>query len=132
MAGRWWLILPVLAVCALMSGCSGRASAESIGDPDAGRALFHQTAIRQAPACSTCHSVEPGGAGVGPSLAGVAGRSAGRDPRLTAPDYLRQSILDPNAYVVAGYSPGVMYADFSKVLTDAEVRDLVAYLLTLK
>lgn len=125
-----WLFMVTASL--LLSACSGRASAESIGDPQAGKSLFEQTAIREAPACSTCHSVTPGERRIGPSLAGIAGRAGEGVSGLTASDYLLQSILDPNAYVVEGFAPGVMYPDFARVLTEDEVKNLIAYLLTLK
>ena len=50
----------------------------------------------------------------------------------SAAEYLRESILDPNAFVVPGFAPGVMYQAYSSTLTDGEVADLVAFLLTLK
>lgn len=130
MARKPWLILVVLSV--LITACSGRAHAGSLGDPEAGKALFHQTSIREAPACSTCHSIESGKVIVGPSLAGIASRAGERKAGMSAEAYLRESILDPNAYVVEGFSEGVMFQKFKDVLTEEEINDLVAYLLTLE
>ena len=50
----------------------------------------------------------------------------------TAEQYLRTSNLDPKAYIVPGFAANGMYQDFAKVLTDRQLNDLVAYLLTLK
>lgn len=130
MTRKPWLILMVISV--LITACSGRAHAGLVGDADAGEALFHQASIREAPACSACHSIEPGVVTVGPSLAGIASRAGDRKPGLWAEAYLRESILDPNAYVVAGFSEGVMYQQYGSVLTEAEINDLIAYLLTLE
>jgi len=125
-----------LVLGALLAGCGGgqptAQPAAAVGDAAAGEALFKQATIGAAPGCSTCHSTEPNQAGVGPSLAGVASRAGQRVPGQTAEQYLRNSILTPNAYVVQGFSANVMYQDFSKVLSDQQVNDLVAYLLTLK
>ena len=65
-------------------------------------------------------------------MAGVASHAGQRVSGQTAEQYLRTSILDPNAYIVPGYAANGMYQDFAKVLTDKQVNDLVAYLLTLK
>jgi cytochrome c len=108
------------------------AQASEAGDPEAGKTLFEQATIREAPACSTCHSTEPGKVIVGPSLAGMAARAGERKTGLTPPEYIRESILDPNAYIVEGFSEGVMYQDFKEVLKEEEIQDLIAYLLTLK
>jgi len=126
-------IVPLL-LGVLVVGCGGQPAAQpaTVGDAAAGEALFRQTTIGSAPGCSVCHSTEPNQAGVGPSLAGVASRAGQRVSGQSAEDYLRQSILNPNAYIVQGYAPNGMYQDFAKVLTDKQVNDLVAYLLTLK
>jgi mono/diheme cytochrome c family protein len=124
-----------LVLGALLAGCGGGQPATqpaTAGNAAAGEALFKQTTIGAAPGCSVCHSTEPDKAGVGPSLAGVASRAGQRVPGQTAVQYLRNSILNPNAYIVSSFSADGMYQDFSKVLTDEQVNDLVAYLLTLK
>lgn len=102
------------------------------GDPLAGRGLyFEQTAGTNA-SCQICHSLEPGKVLVGPSFAGVATRAADRVPGLTAEEYLRQSILEPDAYVVEGFPSGQMIPNLDEILTDEEIDDLVAFLLTLE
>jgi mono/diheme cytochrome c family protein len=125
----FFLFLPVLSL--LLAACTGAAAAPA-GDPQAGPALFRQNAIEQAPGCATCHSTEPGKVIVGPSLAGVAKRAATRIPGKPAPEYLRESILNPNGYVVDGFPSGVMYQSFKEILTEDQVNNLVAYLLTFK
>jgi len=82
--------------------------------------------------CHICHSLQPDVVIVGPSLAGIATRAAGRIPGMSAEEYIRQSILQPNAYVVPGFPSGVMPPDFSEILTPEQIDDLVAFLLTLK
>jgi nitric oxide reductase subunit C len=110
-------------------------------DPVAlGQALFRTTP----PGCFTCHSTAPGVTLVGPSLANIATIAAQRikDPNYQgkAPDaasYIRESIIDPNAYIVPGatYSAGgrsLMPPGFNTLLTAPQVDDLIAYLTTLK
>jgi cytochrome c oxidase subunit 2 len=96
--------------------------------PASGAALVAEgRAVFASAGCSGCHSLD-GSAGVGPTLKGVAGRevqlSDGRTLRVDA-DYLAESISDPDAAVVEGYSPGTMPA---LGLSDAEVAALVAFL----
>lgn len=81
--------------------------------------------------CSVCHSVEPGVELVGPNLAGVARRAGSRVPGLDSEEYLRQSILDPNAYIVEGFRSNLMLDIYEDSLSEDEIDALVAYLLTL-
>lgn len=96
------------------------------GNAAAGAALFNGQA-----ACSACHALEPDKRLVGPSLAGVAARAATVRPGTTAEAYLLESIVNPDAHVVAGYDAGLMPANFGARLSPQELADLVAYLLTL-
>lgn len=94
-----------------------------------GRKVFGEPRLG---ACGICHSLEAGDDGVGPSLAGVGTRAASRVPGLTAEEYLRQSILEPDAFVVEGYRAGQMLPIYDERLTGAQIESLVAYLLSLE
>ncbi len=98
---------------------------------DVGKSLFFETTLGHNSGCRVCHSLVPGKVVVGPSLDGVATRAASRVPGMSAEDYLRQSIVDPGAYVVDGF-PDAMLRNFDELLTDQEIDDLVAFLLTLE
>jgi len=93
----------------------------------AGEELF---ASRKA-GCAVCHSIEPGVELVGPSLFGAAAAAETRVPGMSAEEYLRQSIVDPGAYVVDGYPAGQMPGNLGEKLTGEEMDDLVQFLLTL-
>ena len=43
-------------------------------------------------------------------------------------EYVRESIVDPDAYVVPGYQKGVMPGTFGDSLSKEEIDALVAYL----
>ncbi len=139
----------VLALGLMLSACGGgdkkeeavpaeapaaqeEAAPAAVGDPAKGEKLFNQSTLNGAPGCVTCHSLDPDVTIVGPSLAGVATRAAEREPGKSAEEYLRESIVDPNAYVVEGFPEGVMPQNFGDVLSEEEINDLVAFLLTLK
>jgi cytochrome c len=115
----------------LVAGCSGTASTIPSGDPGRGAQLF-TTGLNEAPPCSTCHLTVEGEQrfSLGPNLAGIGERAATRVAGLTAQDYLHQSIVDTRAYVVPGYL-NIMYPDYGERLTEDDVRDLTAYLMTL-
>jgi mono/diheme cytochrome c family protein len=131
-------IFGLVLFCLLLAACNGQSTANgrpnnaSVGNPPAGEALFKQGVIKSAPGCINCHSIESVQAGSGPSLYGGANLAATRVQGQSAEDYLRTSILDPNAYIVQGFPSGIMYQDFKDVLTNQQVNDLVAYLMTLK
>jgi hypothetical protein len=69
---------------------------------------------------------------VGPSQAGLATRAQSRVAGMSAADYIHQSIVEPNAYVVEGFAEGLMYQFYGEDLTEQEINDLVAYTLTLE
>jgi ferredoxin/cytochrome c551/c552 len=101
-------------------------------DPEAGERLFNGATLGASAGCQICHSLEPGVQLVGPSLAGVATRAETRVPGMSAQDYLMQSLVDPDAHVVAGFQPGQMRPDLADALTQQQLDDLVAFLLTLR
>jgi ferredoxin/cytochrome c551/c552 len=101
-------------------------------DPVAGRRLFNGDTLGANTGCRVCHSLEPDVRLVGPSLAGVAARAGQQAPDLTAAEYLRQSILEPNAHVVEGFPANQMPPTYAETLTDQQVSDLVGFLLTLQ
>ncbi|MEN8171984.1 MAG: cytochrome c [Chloroflexota bacterium] len=118
------LILAILIISAMaLSACGG--GGETADDPAAaGKALFAETIIGTQAGCSTCHSLEADTVIVGPSMAGIGSRSDAAA--------LRESILDPNAVLVDGFPADTMPPVWSDELSDEQVDQLVAYLLTLK
>lgn len=55
-----------------------------------------------------------------------------RVPGMSAEAYLMQSLVKPDAYVVEGFQPGQMRPDLAEALTQQQLDDLVAFLLTLR
>ena len=96
-----------------------------------GETIF-KNGINGAPACITCHVLDKGATGVGPSLLGLSDIAGTRVAGLSAEDYVRQSILHPNDFIVPGYIAGVMYQGFANQLQSSDVNALVAYVLSLK
>jgi cytochrome c oxidase subunit 2 len=82
-------------------------------------------------ACVTCH--KPDSTGRGPSLLGVFGSNVTlTDGRKVVADenYLRESIMNSQAKVVAGYQ-GIM-PTFQGMVTEENLMQLIAYIKTLK
>jgi mono/diheme cytochrome c family protein len=89
-----------LFLIVLAAGCGGggggaTTAAAPVGDPVAGKTLFEQQG------CGNCHTFEAAGStkNQGPNLNEVAGR-------YEAP-FIRQSIVDPMAYIEKGVSGSI-------------------------
>jgi cytochrome c551/c552 len=111
------------------------------GEAARGQLLFQQTLIgsQNGAGCTTCHALAPGVVLVGPALAGIGeraqqtiGQADYQGQATNAAAYLREAIIQPNAYVANGFQPDVMRATYGVELTAPEIEDLVAFLLTLK
>ncbi len=101
-------------------------SGGAIGEPpaSAGEKLFRNLG------CNACH--RPGPGALGPPIAGLFGTSiklqTGETVRVDE-DYLRESILNPNAKIVAGYQP--IMPPFQGQITEEGVLQLIAYIKSL-
>lgn len=80
--------------------------------------------------CAACH-VLAAQVGVAPAFDGISERAATRRPPLTAAEYIYESILYPTRFVVEDYA-GSMPQDFSERLSEEQLGDIMAYLLSLK
>ncbi|NOW45868.1 cytochrome c2 [Novosphingobium sp. SG751A] len=109
----------------------GANSAQAGGDPARGKAAFQAQ-------CAICHTTVPGKTLVGPSLAGVAGRVAGKgagfaySPALAKAGFkwdaahLDQWLTAPAKLVPGNKMP------YAGMANPAQRADVVAYLGTLK
>lgn len=86
--------------------------------------------LLEAKDCLTCHSID-GEESIGPTLKGIYGRTVKltNGSTLTADDaYLRESIVQPEAKLVAGFDDVMPKPE----LTEEEINAIVEYLETLK
>mgnify|MGYP001250037778 CR=1 FL=1 len=145
------LLIALLAITVVLAACGGgeepaapaaqQPAVAGPGDAAAGQALFSKSVLNGNAGCVTCHSLEPGKALVGPSLAGIASRAGSTVPGESAEQYIRQSIMDTNAFLAKGCNAAdpeaqcaasIMPQDWPAKLSEQEINDLVAYLLTLQ
>lgn len=84
--------------------------------------------------CVACHSLEPDKVLVGPSLAGVGTRAADRiaaadytGTATSAEEYIHESIVNPNAYVVPDFVPA-MPPTYEQTIPPDQLDQLVSYL----
>ncbi len=138
-----WPPRPILVTGGVPGGYGGEpTAAASSDDPVAqGQTLFRSSP----PSCFTCHSTSPNVVLAGPSMAGLVER-AGQvvqsadytGSATSAEGYIRESIVDPGAHIADGpdffASDGrsMMPADFDQSLTDDQLDQLVAYLMSLR
>jgi len=93
---------------------------------EAGKMLYRRRG------CSQCHSID-GKAGTGPSFKGIYGKSQRMTDggSVTADDnYIRESILDPQAKIVAGYQP--VMNTYKGLISDDEITAIIEFMKTLK
>ncbi len=124
--GIWAGLLAVLLVLAACGNgdANTTAPAATVGDPERGREIWDDGGgvIGQSlgVGCQACHSLdgsEKAGSTRAPTWQGVSGRAGDRVPGLSAEEYLRESIVDPAAYIV-------------EMLSEEDIDSLVAFLLT--
>jgi cytochrome c553 len=129
------LALAMLSVaCGGVEGDSTSFEGESVGNPARGEKLYNQTVIGagSAPGCITCHSLEEDVTLVGPSHFRLGFRAGEIVPGKSAETYLKESIVDPDDHLTEGFREGAMYKNYGKELSNQEIADLVAFLVTLK
>ncbi len=121
-------LITVPALLALSACGPGGPPPEEPG-ADARPAAFAQ--------CASCHAVAPGRNGIGPSLAGVYGAKAGRDPRYAYSTAMRQSGLVWDAAALDRYIkdprgtvPGTKMS-YAGLKDDAKRAELIAWLETI-
>jgi cytochrome c oxidase subunit 2 len=86
-----------------------------------GKALFNQLG------CQTCHKADP--TARGPSLGGIFGSSVQlKNGKSIIADegYIRESILNPNAKIVAGYTP--VMPTYTGQINEEQLMQIIAYL----
>jgi cytochrome c oxidase subunit 2 len=104
-----------------------QSQSKAVTSPNAGVA---GAAVFKNNQCAACHTLAAAGATgkTGPDLDKLAtyAQTAGKP----LPDFIRESIVDPNAYIQPGYPKNVMPATFGKALSKQELDSLVQYLIS--
>jgi cytochrome c551/c552 len=102
------------------------SSGSAGGDVAAGKSVFASAG------CSACHTFKPAGSTgtIGPDLDTAPAASAKDDHNMNLTAFIKQSIVDPNAYVAKGYQPNLMPKTFGSSLSAKQLTDLVAFILS--
>ncbi|MEO0416200.1 MAG: cytochrome c, partial [Verrucomicrobiota bacterium] len=92
------------------------------GDVERGRQIYHQHEIA---ACVRCHMIDGNGGPIGPALDGIASRKS--------EEYIHESLVSPSAQIAEGFDAKVSpMPPMGVILTEQELADVMAYLMTLK
>lgn len=102
-----------------------QASQAALDPVQRGRRLANQY-------CVACHSID-GSQKIGPTWKGLAGSEvplADGTRVIADEEYLRNSIINPNLQIHAGYQPNVM-PNFGNILSESQIEDLILYIQSL-
>jgi cytochrome c553 len=127
----------MIVVALVIAGCGGSGGgAAGPGDVARGKALYNKSTIgtKSAEGCVACHKYDEkeGKAEKAPYTKETAKRAGTRVPGMSAEEYIKESLLSPDKYIVEGFNKGDMYQKFGAELSAQEIADLIAYLLTEK
>jgi mono/diheme cytochrome c family protein len=121
MMGR--VLVVCIALAALVLACAP--------EPPATEPVARGRQVYRTVGCANCHEPNLFGQRLGPPLDRIGTLAATRRPGLSADAYIRQSIVDPGAYVLPGYQDS-MPRDLGRDLSPTDLDALVAYLLSLE
>ncbi len=123
-------IKALIAFTASLSEPSENSQVNKIGQGQTQDLPGQGKSLADAHGCLGCHSVD-GNASVGPTWKGLFGKTETMTDKTTVKvddAYLKESILNPNSAVVAGYQPIMPAYQFS----DSELDALIAYTKTIQ
>jgi cytochrome c2 len=101
-------------------------------DVENGAVLFQTFQPDAGFGCSTCHQSESEARLIGPGLLNIASRAETRVAGQSAIDYIYSSITSPSEFVVPEFPDGLMPANWAEIYSEAEIYDIIGYLLTLE
>jgi mono/diheme cytochrome c family protein len=82
--------------------------------------------------CLGCHTIGADKPGRFPDLGGVGERARTRKAGMSDVEYLAESLYEPNAFIVEGYTPGMPTINKAPIgLSDREILAVIAYLQSL-
>jgi cytochrome c oxidase subunit 2 len=105
------------------TGGGSTGGTDTLGNADNGKVIFTGSG-----GCGGCHALAAAGTtgAVGPALDDLKGDAAKAGEPIDA--FIKSSIVDPGAFVAAGYSDGVMPTTFGTTLSASDINDLVAFI----
>jgi mono/diheme cytochrome c family protein len=110
----------------------------SLSNPQQGQELFNTFFDQAGFMCATCHRVDSEERLIGPGQlnVGVRAGTPGHQSQPGVPEaperYIYNSITDPNLVVLESYPANLMPQVYKDILSEQDIYDLIAYLMTLK
>jgi cytochrome c oxidase subunit II len=111
---------------------TGGGGGSQTGEPGAsGTGTGDGKQVFTANGCGGCHQLADAGASgtTGPSLDELAASARANGGGKSLEEYVRESIVNPNAVVPEGFAEGTMPQNYGNDLTDAQIDALVQYLV---
>jgi hypothetical protein len=129
-----------LASITALAACGSAPATGATDDPERGRRIyFGEVEVNGARGpimpCFRCHPVVEGerpSMPIGINLHDIGNRAGTMVRGESAEQYLRTSILDPDAFLAGNFQDGLMSREYPQALSEQQVSDLVAYMLTLR
>jgi mono/diheme cytochrome c family protein len=122
------IAIPMVVIAASLTSGGGATASPGTTAP-----LLPGEEVAASAGCLACHTTD-GNESVGPTWLGLAGseRELASGETVTADDaYLNESIVDPNAKIVAGFGPDLMPKTYGDSLTQDEIADIIEYINSL-
>jgi cytochrome c551/c552 len=96
------------------------------GNAAAGKTVFASNG------CASCHTFKPANATgtIGPDLDSAPAADAKADNNMALAAFVKESIVNPDAYIAKGFSKGLMPTNFKSQLSSTQLNDLVAFILS--
>jgi cytochrome c551/c552 len=96
------------------------------GNAAAGKSVFTSNG------CASCHTFTPAGATgtIGPNLDTAPASDAKADHNMNLAAFIKESIVNPDAYIAKGFHKGVMPTNFGTALSGTDLNNLVAFILS--
>jgi len=91
------------------------------GNAANGKALYEEKG------CVGCHTLD-GKASVGPTYQGLYTRAASRKPEYGAKEYIYESVVNPNVFIVDGFQQGIMPNNLNTQFKPQEIADMLAWM----
>ena len=121
-------LLLTAAIVVLLGGATVAVFAVDPRSDQTGRQTIDGRVVFLTKGCTSCHSLDGVSTTgqIGPNLTGLADRAGDRVEDLEAEDYIRQSVLDPEAFVVDGFGAFMPTLPLDTEELDALVEFLLA------
>lgn len=99
-----------------------------------GQILFNTLQPEAGFACATCHYPNSDRRLIGPGLKDMVKKAVAYKTGQTLQEYLHEAIVMPDAFIVPSdppYPTGLMPENYAQIFSEADLKDLIAYLMTL-